>query len=175
MVKVADKAKLGPSTARKSVAGTYAKKPVVNSKHKKRGISYSHQSRHRDESSVQLKRMKQPCFLEIACMTHKKAEAFLEAHQVLAKKDETFHCWQCGAVMVLDGQKVDVLRCSSPHKECSKPRLHDPDMFTLRLHRKAALDGTSKTTPSCYGWPTHWGASFQWMQPYTWCGTMMST
>ena len=38
-----------------------------------------------------------------------------------------------------------------------------PDMLTLRLHRKAALDGTSKTTPCCYGWPTHWGASFQWM------------
>ena len=126
MVKVADKAKLGPSTARKSVAGTYAKKPVVNSKHKKRGISYAHQSKHRDESNVQLKRMKQPCFLEIARMTHKKAEAFLEAHQVLAQKDETFHCWQCGAVMVLDGQKVDVLRCSSPHKECHRPRLHDP-------------------------------------------------
>ena len=114
MVKV-DKAKLGPSTARKSVAG-YAKKPVVYSKRKKKGISDAHQSKHRDEGNVHL----------IARMTRKKAAAFLEAHQVLAKKDEIFQCGQCGAVMVLEGQKVDVLPCSSSHRECHRPRLHDP-------------------------------------------------
>ena len=137
MVRVSDKAKLTASTSKRPHAAVYGKKPVLNSKFKKRGIAYSRKVRGQVCNRT-LRRLEQPPYQEVMLLTQAKAKAFLKQHGVLPANKQTFFCWSCGEQLHM---KEGVGRCN--RRKCdNKSRLHDTaHVYTpLASHARAGYE-----------------------------------